>query len=62
MRQDGMLKDLSGITSIEEVNRVLFEGESAEEAVRKLMMRDRKMESSFRPEDLPECWRTGSSR
>lgn len=47
---------------IEEVNRVLFEGESAEEAVRKLMMRDRKMESSFRPEDLPECWRTGSSR
>lgn len=47
---------------IEEVNRVLFMGEPAREALSKLMLRDRKMEGSFSPEDLPEYWRSGSSR
>ena len=46
---------------IEEVNHVLFDGEGADEAVRTLMMRDRKMETEEFTEDLPECWRTCNS-
>ena len=47
---------------IEEVNHILFEGKDIHEAFSELMLRDRKMEMSFRSEDLPECWRSGSSR
>ena len=46
---------------IEEVNRVLFDGEEAREAVRRLMIRDRKMESERIKGDLPECWQRDSS-
>lgn len=46
---------------IEEVNRVLFEGKDPKEAVMDLMLRDRKMESRIKPEDLPEHWRNESS-
>ncbi len=42
---------------IEEVNSVLFEGKNPREAVMDLMLRDRKMESRIRPEDLPEYWK-----
>ncbi len=45
----------------EEVNHILFDGKNAHEALRELMLRDRKMETSFTSEDLPECWRSGSS-
>ena len=47
---------------IEEVNAVLFEGKDAHDALTDLMIRDRKMENTLKPEDLPECWRTDSSR
>jgi glycerol-3-phosphate dehydrogenase (NAD(P)+) len=47
---------------IEEVNQVLFSGKDPREAVSDLMLRDRKMESRISPEDLPEEWRSDSSR
>ena len=47
---------------IEEVNHILFDGKNVNEAVRNLFARDRRMEADFRPEDLPECWRSGNSR
>ncbi len=43
---------------IEEVNAVLFDGKNPHEAVMDLMLRDRKMESRFKNEDLPECWKS----
>ena len=46
---------------IEEVNKVLFEGKSAAQGVRSLMMRERKMENASIQGDLPECWQSGSS-
>ena len=46
---------------IEEVNHVLFDGKSAKDAVRDLMVRERKMETDFTSEDLPECWRSDNS-
>ncbi len=46
----------------EEVNAVLFENKDPKQAFADLMLRDRKMENNFRPEDLPECWRHDSSR
>ncbi|MDO5701741.1 MAG: NAD(P)H-dependent glycerol-3-phosphate dehydrogenase [Lachnospiraceae bacterium] len=45
----------------EEVCRVLFENLSARDAVKRLMVRERRMEWPFRQEDLPECWRTDNS-
>ena len=47
---------------IEEVNHVLFDGKNVRDAVLTLFARDKKMEAHFRPEDLPECWRSGNSR
>ena len=47
---------------IEEVDKVLFEEESAKDAVRALMMRERKMENALTQEDLPEYWRSDNSR
>ncbi|MDO4620190.1 MAG: NAD(P)H-dependent glycerol-3-phosphate dehydrogenase [Lachnospiraceae bacterium] len=44
-----------------EINRILFEGKSPQDALVDLMLRDRKMESVFRQEDLPECWKNDSS-
>lgn len=46
---------------IEEVNHVLFDGKNPREAVYDLMLRDRKPETDFRTEDLPEEWRSDSS-
>ena len=45
----------------EEVNKVLFENKDPRESLRDLMIRDARSESDIRPEDLPECWRTGNS-
>ncbi len=47
---------------IEQVNLVLFEEKDPKTAVEELMLRDRKMESSIKPEDLPECWRSDNLR
>ena len=46
---------------IEEVNHILFGGENVRQAVLSLFARDRKMETMFKEEDLPECWRSCNS-
>lgn len=47
---------------VEEVNHILFDGKNVRQAVLSLFARDRKMETRFKEEDLPECWRSGNSR
>ncbi len=46
---------------IREVCHVLFEDLPVSEALRRLMVRDRKSEWKLTQEDLPECWRSDSS-